>query len=931
VHKMFEVQSVLQRELVSQVIPGTAGLTFLGISKWEELWQWTDGVLVKQVYGEDYWPDASGGARRAPYSMFTVGKYNRVLSAIRFRQVRVKPTLSRCPRNSMGILPTEYESACTRGDANDMLESCDTPLGSHTLSRPCWGAWTPEHQEKAYPGQFEKATSKITFDATQPEKNIACIDHCEAYFVHGHRTADQYPGFGLPGVTQYVVDFVKYLSPAISVLKCKEACDVSGTSWVEGLPHFSGNGGNPNFYGSADVIDLPLNASKARPRLAAMHRERWTSESTRALIVEINTYNPNYDVAAVVRLVIDANPGGLLEPHFEVASCLLANSGSTMDTARLVLEILFACWLFYYLAIEFSEMYFHKWKYWADAWNYIELANVAGYAYGLIVWWTYITKHNFADLRKRDPDNFKDLHTAAAEFNSVALVASGCILFMCMRFFKYFRLSVHLRMFWDTLRVGLGVIVPLLLVYVGCVIAFSWSGHWLFGQRVRVFSSLSSAVMYVLLSVRDGMDYVEMKEASPAAAPLWYFCWYLLSKVTVVGLIIAICTVVFGEMHEIFHMQAKARDEAKRRGSKIPRLRDYFIMDFCPAALVSAFIPGLNKKDRVEAQDTHTELKETLSEVDLELLWDRALQGLHDGEYALDAGELAFLFGRGQGKAAEKSARYFINRICTLASLNHAETDPPMTILDEVIELETKVESIVTHIHAARKGLEQRFHKLRPYIARAREQDMAAETAAAAEDPGHHHGGAGGTVEHDRQVRYVLKEGMYIDDIYYLVEMSTVGHQLHISAFDAASERTFDLFIKGRDYKRALMEAAYDHTNIANRLQHGVAYGPGEESVTLELGPPQDDIVRLTTPRKIERIRPGNSVFQGGEDGVQPPQRGQLKIAGAVLDSQKKGRHKLGNVTNVSNLDATTMGMGDISARDVIQNFVQTKPLLRME
>lgn len=354
-------------------------------------------------------------------------------------------------------------------------------------------------------------------------------------------------------------------------------------------------------------------------------------------------------------------------------------------------------------------------------------------------------------------------------------------------------------------------------------------------------------------------------------------------------------------------------------------------MDFCPASLVSSLIPGLNKKDRSEAQDTHAELKETLGEVDLELLWDRASKGLHDGEYALDAAELCFLFGRGQGKSAEKSARYFINRICTLACLNFPEEEPPLTVLDEVTELETKVETIVTHIHAARKGLEQRFHKLRPYIARAREQDMAAESAAAAADPGHHHGGAGGTVEHDRQVRYVLKEGMFIDDIWYLVEMSIVGHQLHISAYDAASERTFDLNIKGRDYKRALADAAYDHTNIANRLRHGVAYGPGDESVMLELGPPQEGIVRLSTPRRLERIRPGNSVFLGGDDGVQPPQRGQLKVAGAVLDSQKKARHKLGNVTNVRNLDATTMGMGDISARDLIQNFVQTKPLLRME
>ena len=57
------------------------------------------------------------------------------------------------------------------------------------------------------------------------------------------------------------------------------------------------------------------------------------------------------------------------------------SSRALSDTVRLALEVVFACWLLYYLIVEFSEMYAHKWMYWADAWNYIELANIAGYAY----------------------------------------------------------------------------------------------------------------------------------------------------------------------------------------------------------------------------------------------------------------------------------------------------------------------------------------------------------------------------------------------------------------------------------------------------------------------------------------------------------------------------------------------------------------------
>ena len=36
---------------------------------------------------------------------------------------------------------------------------------------------------------------------------------------------------------------------------------------------------------------MPLDAARALPILAALQRERWTHEGTRAVSVEMNTYN----------------------------------------------------------------------------------------------------------------------------------------------------------------------------------------------------------------------------------------------------------------------------------------------------------------------------------------------------------------------------------------------------------------------------------------------------------------------------------------------------------------------------------------------------------------------------------------------------------------------------------------------------------------
>jgi len=345
-------------------------------------------------------------------------------------------------------------------------------------------------------------------------------------------------------------------------------------------------------------------------------------------------------------------------------------------------------------------------------------------------------------------------------------------------------------------------------------------------------------------------------------------------------------------------------------GARIPKLRDFFQLllpnlDFFASAKKS-------KKDRQEARDNLLELKETLQEVDLDELWARSMRGLLDDEVALDAAELTFLFGRGKGKTAEKSAKHFINRLCNLGSLQHVKTPVERSVMDEVLDIEHKVERIVTHSHACRKGLEQKFQKLRPYIAKSRQRTimMLKDKSTV---------GQYCPAEEDRQVRYVFKEGMYIGEVYYLVEMSTVSSELHVSAYDAGSERTLDLTVKDDVYQRVLVEAGWDHSNIAQRLRHGSMSRVAGGEVRLELGPPPATNIVAAKPRQtVARIRPLNSLFPGGDDGPKPPVQGQLKVAAAVLDGKKKDPFGAVNI-------------GNASSRPIIDGFLKANPPKRIE
>lgn len=68
-------------------------------------------------------------------------------------------------------------------------------------------------------------------------------------------------------------------------------------------------------------------------------------------------------------------------------------------------------------------------------------------------------------------------------------------------------------------------------------------------------------------------------------------------------------------------------------------------------------------------------------------------------------------------------------------------------------------------------------------------------------------------------VKYVLKEGKRIGEKYYLVEMSTDGRTLSVSAYDGDAQRSYELVIAEKNHRQLYREAQGDYSLIANKLR----------------------------------------------------------------------------------------------------------------
>merc|ERR1719221_786868 len=104
-------------------------------------------------------------------------------------------------------------------------------------------------------------------------------------------------------------------------------------------------------------------------------------------------------------------------------------------------------------------------------------------------------------MRVRTSDRYIDLYTAATGFNKVN-IASFNLIYGCIRFAKYFQMHLRFKLLWDTLCGIIPRIIPVLVIFATLLLSFTWSGHWLFGHRVKQFRSFFETLMTLILSVK---------------------------------------------------------------------------------------------------------------------------------------------------------------------------------------------------------------------------------------------------------------------------------------------------------------------------------------------------------------------------------------------------------------------------------------------
>eukprot|EP00746_Dinoflagellata_sp_MGD_P165182 gnl/MRDRNA2_/MRDRNA2_94304_c0_seq1.p1 gnl/MRDRNA2_/MRDRNA2_94304_c0~~gnl/MRDRNA2_/MRDRNA2_94304_c0_seq1.p1 ORF type:complete len:699 (+),score=125.40 gnl/MRDRNA2_/MRDRNA2_94304_c0_seq1:149-2245(+) len=591
VHTTFEIQNAIYSQLATEAMsPDTVHFekTFYDIANWGDFWLWTTTVLQGTAYHCCY---PSGKSFLATYGNMNdrrIAQYNRLMTPIRFRQVRTKTN-----------------------------EGCSTPKQNHEMSRPCWG----DYGENT----VNKDASPWTPDGDKK------------------------------------------------------------STYMTGLSNFVGDEDDGFLYGTeGHVVDLPLDKTKAAERIEWMMRERWTDEGTRAISIDVNTYNPNFDMATVMRFKIDIVGGGMFFPKVETMSARLNPYSNTTDYMRLLCEVIFAGMTVYYLWGEMQELKSSGLKeYLSSFWNIVELGNLSVFIIIMYKWTEYVGYDKSA-FRRRDWSEFHDLYTPAALFNYSAHLGAANVVWAFLKVFKYLQLNSRFLLIWDVLGHSMTYILPFSVIIILIVFAFCFSGVWLFGQRIEAFHTWTLAQSYLLRSCIDGFEYEPMKDAQPSAAPLWAFGWTFMSTLILLNMFIAILSDSY-----VFVRERTQKQDAIEAEFPMPSWKVFFRSKlFCiPAKSIA------EEEELLDLKHMNRELTETFEQVNAERLFRMLLHKVGGDDDSVTVEDMTSFFSKedGEDEAVVLKAREWMEKMAKVAGLSLKKETKEVTTLDEIAKLRDRI------------------------------------------------------------------------------------------------------------------------------------------------------------------------------------------------------------------------------------------------
>ncbi|XP_024084019.1 polycystic kidney disease 2-like 2 protein isoform X2 [Cimex lectularius] len=286
---------------------------------------------------------------------------------------------------------------------------------------------------------------------------------------------------------------------------------------------------------------------------------KWIQLGTRAVFIDFTAYTPNTNLFCVVKLVLEMPPTGgvLTSSHFYTMKFI--RYVTTWDYFILGCELIFICFVVYYITEEIEKMKIFKSAYFNSFWNCLDLliiiVSIIAIIKGIIRYEEVKEKmgEKVDTINQFTHASFDDLVKIQMFFNT--LVAIICFL-AWLKFLKYLSLIHSVDLVLTIFTKVWREIAALLLCLVVLLIGFGMFGYLLFGTEVKQFDTIKHSIISLVgISIGGIYFYKDCEDVRPNLAPLYFIFYILIVYLLFLNCFIALIVHGFYLAHEDFEEQ----------------------------------------------------------------------------------------------------------------------------------------------------------------------------------------------------------------------------------------------------------------------------------------------------------------------------------------------------------------------------------------
>jgi len=383
------------------------------------------------------------------------------------------------------------------------------------------------------------------------QKRVAAAEDCEVAPHLAHFVKICYPQYSSWKTEKKAMNMATFTVPYSTSTE-------SGDSYWQGVYGYYDGGGY--------FVDLPANAATSSSKVSELIAANFIDQQTRALIIDINTYNPAFNVDGVVRLAVEFPADGGAYPIMEVKSWNFARNVGSRGVMLRPLEFCFYVFVLWYTFEELMELFFvitkmePKWKcfkgfksyknlneYLADNYNYVDLVNLGFYYAGMVLWalvWVYTDAVKNADVA----NSFVSMRVPQRLFqmNSWFNMTNGFLLFV--KLFKYLTFSAKLRFLFTTLQHAGSNIANFVVVLFIFLCGFALAGYICFGSDVAEFSTWSTAIKALIRCLVTDLPFDALVLSNAIFGNIFYILWNIVTIMVFINVFVAIICNAFDEV-----------------------------------------------------------------------------------------------------------------------------------------------------------------------------------------------------------------------------------------------------------------------------------------------------------------------------------------------------------------------------------------------